>query len=77
MSAQTASVNRVLKPQSRAILGLMRLDFLSVTASAVAAGTAATTMGLGASVMAGTAISAGTGYIMAAAAVGHCHGYAK
>ena len=32
MSAQTASVNRVLKPQSRAILGLMRLDFLSVQA---------------------------------------------
>jgi hypothetical protein len=30
VSAQTASVNRVLKPQSRAILGLMRLDFLSV-----------------------------------------------
>ena len=34
MSAQTASVNRVLKPQSRAILGLMRLDFLSVQAFA-------------------------------------------
>ena len=27
---QTALVNRVLKPQSRSILGLMRLDFLSV-----------------------------------------------
>ena len=42
----------------------------ATTASAVAAGTAATTMGLGASVMAGTAIGAGTGYMMAAAAIG-------